>query len=238
MRHWVIFDGPVDALWIESMNTVLDDNKKLCLTNGSMISLTNRMTIMFEVEDLEVASPATVSRCGMVYMEPEGIGLRALYLSWMKSTPPIFNARKQTLPLLETLYDKYVEQAVEFVRFGGIKEPVQTKDNNFILNLTKILDCFFFPYRDTEVVTVLAEQVEELEEFMEEIFLYSLVWSCGVTSDLAGREKFSVFFRDIVGKDNKHKMPNTGLVHDWCFFMQGERREWMAWTDTVKEFEV
>mmetsp|Transcript_12145 Transcript_12145/g.29873 ORF Transcript_12145/g.29873 Transcript_12145/m.29873 type:complete len:4768 (-) Transcript_12145:256-14559(-) len=70
-RHWIVFDGDVDPEWAENLNSVLDDNKLLTLPNGERIMLTDSVRVMFEVQDLNHATPATVSRCGMVWFNPE-----------------------------------------------------------------------------------------------------------------------------------------------------------------------
>lgn len=57
---WMIFDGPVYPAWIENLNTLLDDNRKLCLSSGEVLNLTENTMILFEVDKLNHASPSTV----------------------------------------------------------------------------------------------------------------------------------------------------------------------------------
>lgn len=75
-RHWIIFDGDVDPEWVENLNSLLDDNKLFTLPNGERLTLPSNVRIMFEVQNLRYATPATVSRCGMVWFSADTLTIR------------------------------------------------------------------------------------------------------------------------------------------------------------------
>ncbi|RLN92734.1 hypothetical protein BBJ28_00018197, partial [Nothophytophthora sp. Chile5] len=240
-RKWVIFDGPVDAIWIENMNTVLDDNKKLCLASGEIIQMSNEMTMMFEVEDLSVASPATVSRTGMVYMEPSSLGFDPLIHSWLEklvretgvgNAPSVVELCMQ----LHHLLDVYLRSALQFVT-SYVKEWLPQIPSNLVQSLLRLLDCFFAPLQADEKKELKLERVAFFLRNVENLFLFALIWSVGATGNDAGRARFDAYLRDeIVGNNVKKPPPAAGQVYDYSFDLAKEM--WVPWLQTIPAFTI
>ena len=68
VHSWVICDGDIDPEWIESLNSVLDDNRLLTMPSGERIQFGPNVNFLFETHDLSCASPATISRMGMIFL--------------------------------------------------------------------------------------------------------------------------------------------------------------------------
>jgi len=210
-RRWVIFDGPVDALWIEDMNTVLDDSRKLCLPDSSNIKIPKMMNLIFEVQDLLVASPATVSRCGMVYLEPYHVGFMPVIETWSivyrQKINKIFEddgSRKQKS--LSEAVDRYLKffdktcdniiintpKLINFIR-SNCKEKIPSVDINLVTSLLNLLSCFFNP-------DVIKLQSENLEELFNYYLSFSLIWSLGANLDDDSRNSFMNILRELMYK--------------------------------------
>jgi dynein heavy chain len=219
-RQWVMFDGPVDAIWIENMNTVLDDNKKLCLMSGEMIAMSSVQSMIFEVQDLAVASPATVSRCGMVYTEPSQIGWEPLLTSWMATLPEALDPHKEKL---NNLFGWLVPPCLRFVA-KECKSTLTvgitaTDEITRAQGLMKLLTALFADLADAEK----AEKVgKNLPVWVENLFTFALIWSIGGVIDGASRPKFDAFLRQIGGG----KAPRGYEKVDGQF---GEATPWSAW---------
>ncbi|XP_043503405.1 dynein axonemal heavy chain 12-like [Polistes fuscatus] len=237
-RKWIIFDGPVDALWIENLNTVLDDNKKLCLTSGEVMQMSNVMSMIFEVMDLVHASPATVSRCGMIYVEPRVLGWQPFIDSWIARLNPQWKEGHEDL--INELFQWLLDPCLEFIRktchmylnVGQIHQVVST------LNLIEM-------FMETAVADNPKVYGTYIVPWLQAAMLLGLVWGAGGTLDFDSRCKFNAFYLTFWTNENKdYPMPESieeslisipvdELIHDHFYTFKG-RGSWRRLADLCK----
>ncbi|XP_004521647.2 dynein heavy chain 2, axonemal [Ceratitis capitata] len=185
-QKWLLFDGPVDAVWIENMNSVMDDNKILTLVNSERITMPAQVSLLFEVADLAVASPATVSRCGMVYNDYNDWGWRPYVNSWLA---------RQKIPeyvkLVREYFDQYLDKVLEFKR-QRCKEIVKTNQLNVVMSMCKLLEAFA-----TKQNGIVPGNIDVLETMSKLWFLFSLIWSVCATVDEDSRNRVDSYIREL-----------------------------------------
>ena len=221
-KKWISCDGPVDAIWIESMNTVLDDNKTLCLNNGERIKLPPTVTMMFEVNDLAVASPATVSRCGMVYLESVYLGWRPIAQSWAEH---VMEQRFEGCGLaIMELLDRVSDKTLVFLR-KECREHIVSLDTQLMVSFTKLLDSLL---RDTYGVVR-----GNWQDMLPKFFAFSYFWTLGGNLQDTFNLVFDVFARSTI-RDFIPDFPAQKTVHDWTVDWVGGN--FIEWNQLVPEF--
>uniref|UniRef100_A0A8C9SX66 Dynein axonemal heavy chain 3 n=1 Tax=Scleropages formosus TaxID=113540 RepID=A0A8C9SX66_SCLFO len=206
-RQWIIFDGPIDAVWIENMNTVLDDNKKLCLMSGEIIQMSPKMSLIFEPADLEQASPATVSRCGMIYMEPHQLGWTPLKDSYMDTLPNSISEEHKDL--VEDLFGWLVQPCLDFL-YQECRFLVQTSPIHLTYSLMRLYTCLLDEIAESGTPGKDSLSCQQMMQWLQGLFVFAVVWGLGGTINGESRKKFDAFFRNLVaGTNDEHPRPKS-----------------------------
>ncbi|XP_032594376.1 dynein axonemal heavy chain 6 [Drosophila grimshawi] len=225
IHQWIMCDGPVDAVWIENLNTVLDDNKMLCLANSERIKLTAWIHMLFEVQDLLQASPATVSRCGMVYVDPGDLGWLPLVDTWRE----IDMSKKLSSSLAEFLYQL-------FIGYFDKALKIERKRASFTIHQvlgSKVRLCCALISSQLEGVPWNTLDEEPAKNLITKIFTWCVLWA--IASNLKDAEKMS--FEDLWGRTMavhpNMDLPNRTL---WNYRVDLETKDWGSWNDIMSKF--
>ncbi|XP_071446254.1 dynein axonemal heavy chain 6 [Hetaerina americana] len=225
VHQWIICDGPVDAVWIENMNTVLDDNKMLCLANSERIKLTPWVHMVFEVQDLAQASPATVSRCGMVYVDAAEMKWMPYFETWLSTLPDTSFTREY----LHNIVHTYVENGFKFINQNCICSIDQV-DIGKVAMMCSLLDCFTKIFLEVET----GADKPRLSNFICQTFVFAYLWSIGGNLNDIYQEKFEVFVRDQFEEHPDARLPSSNDL--WCYFMNDSVRRLELWQKITLPF--
>jgi dynein heavy chain len=226
---WIVCDGPVDTLWIESMNTVLDDNKILTLISGERISLTEQMSLLFEVQDLAVASPATVSRCGMVFFDDTDLGWKPFTKTWLQQRLAFeretmkFSQPETVVNLLESLIEKFVERTLTTKK--ECKEIIPAA--NALTDIRAMCN-LFDSIANAEYGLDSKEEPDAYLDLVQKFFIFSMIWSIGGTIDEESRKKLDMLFREL-----EPSFPSKDTVYE--YYIEPKSRTWKSWDEKVNQ---
>uniref|UniRef100_A0A158R4I4 Cytoplasmic dynein 2 heavy chain 1 n=1 Tax=Syphacia muris TaxID=451379 RepID=A0A158R4I4_9BILA len=121
---WIVCDGDIDPEWVEALNSVLDDNKILTLPTGERIQLRSNVNFIFETDDLKHASPATISRMGMLYVSEEILNPESLVECWLANN---------------NLLDSDMAQWIKNYVYKCLKWLAEKSKNEFSANPTTVV---------------------------------------------------------------------------------------------------
>mmetsp|Transcript_42407 Transcript_42407/g.49462 ORF Transcript_42407/g.49462 Transcript_42407/m.49462 type:complete len:677 (+) Transcript_42407:4205-6235(+) len=238
VRKWLIFDGPVDAIWIENMNTVLDDNKKLCLMSGEIIQMSPNMNLIFEPMDLDVASPATVSRCGMIFLEPELLGWLPLYQSWLKTLPEGFD--EEIITAITDMVNWLIPPLLDFVRYEAT-ETTPTQVQNLVRSCLRIFRALLKVFDEDK--TRLEQPKKDIITIVDGCFMFGLIWSVCATVNTEFRKACNDCLKKLLQGDldagtkplKKVVFPDRGTIYDHLF--DPAKNKWMNWNEIINKDE-
>eukprot|EP00924_Labyrinthula_sp_SR-Ha-C_P016869 maker-scaffold_6-snap-gene-17.26-mRNA-1 protein AED:0.02 eAED:0.02 QI:0/0/0/1/0.75/0.6/5/0/4681 len=239
IEKWIILDGPVDTLWIESMNTVMDDNKTLTLINGDRINMTASMSLLFEVRDLAVASPATVSRAGMIYLDRDNLGYLPFVQTWVEGIE-FFSVDMKTMVL--SYFEIYVDPVLTLV-VGEKLEPVPAGSFCSVKSCCNLFSCLLAePSTARAYHENSSENMSEKSKFSENLellFLSCVAFSISATVHSAGREKVNKILKRI-GSSRNVCVPETSIFDSYFDICEGQWKEFsklvpQGWVPSFKE---
>lgn len=214
---WLILDGAVDAVWIENLNSVLDDNKTLTLANGDRIVMSPNCKLVFEPDNVDNASPATVSRVGMVFMSSSVLTWVPILEAWLKKAPDSNIILKKCFDIIYNDTQIYV------------KTKLNPKMNLLeALYIRQILDIL-----DGLLIACSANEKKISKLHLERLFLFAIMWSLGALLELVDREKLEIF---LTTHPSNMSWPKRKQKESIFEFLVDDNGEWCHWSDKVEEF--
>ncbi|XP_053600523.1 cytoplasmic dynein 2 heavy chain 1 [Plodia interpunctella] len=106
---WVVLDGDIDPEWVEALNSVLDDNRLLTLPSGARLQLSTGVNFLFETHELSHASPATISRLGIVLLSDKNGCAEEALESILRGKDFEDDTVKMAVPLLQQVVKKCLQ---------------------------------------------------------------------------------------------------------------------------------